>query len=251
MNDQPEPIPWDFLSIIECWNLYGLPLLLVLAVTIVVARRNRLIATDADAIAKQSARRLGLIHYLLALGFLLVLAQELFSINDVRTYLSVASIFALIFQFYIPAIAITANALVGFGLRRLSRVARNLAILWNLLCSALAILSIWLVYPRAYFDPARWPDLVVAKLLSVILLVILLLPRMKLAFAPGPTTNPERPDTALSVSSQSITTIDRAISLITILLLLIVASTVIVDISDWIVRVAFPSDLDVAPVNPS
>jgi hypothetical protein len=215
---------WDLLFLIDCWNLYALPTILVVTAIVVILRQSR--RTSGAGSSRRIVDRLGLIHYLLSLSFLIAIAQEWLSGGATGPQI------LLIKSLYAPLLSVVVNALLGFGLRRLSRRARLAAILWNAVWTLIALISMtWRVYYHATIDPARWPDdIFVAKLLPMLLFILLLLPPVKRVFdRSSPDDDPRE---------------NVVISLLALVALIILASTLTIDIADWTFRVAFPSAFD-------
>ena len=224
MPDVGDATPFDFLTLVAWWNLYGLPALLVIVVAVVVVKVWRHAAPSGMVDGALAVRRVGLIHYGLALRALIFLIQELLTMRT----MGVAESFVILIT---SAIGVVINPLLGLGLRRRPpRIwTRRLAIAWYSFLSAIAIYTTyWLWSFNPSIDPARWPDNLVWLGLPVFLLVVMLLSRTRRAFgsgqqrpAPEPST-PERP----------------WVSLPALLFLIVLGSTVAVEAVDWAYRTA-------------
>jgi hypothetical protein len=232
MPDDGDSTPFDFLTIVAWWNLYGLPMLLAVAAVVVLARR-RARPARVDGLVTDGAlavSRIGLIHYGLALRAGIFLAQELLSM---RTMGIPASPVILV----PAAVGVIINPLLGLGLRRRPprRRTRRCAAAWYTFLSVLAIYSTyWLWRFNPDIDPARWPDNLVWLGLPVFLWVAILLPRTGRAFAstasPHPSDRQPPPPPGWPW-----------VSLPTLLFLIVLSSTVAVDAIDWFHRMATES----------
>jgi hypothetical protein len=223
----------DFLTIVAWWNLYGLPVLLLLVVLVVVLTRRRArSATVAGMVADGTlaVRRIGLIHYGLALRAGIFLVQELLTMRIMGIPGSLVIL--------VPsAIGVVINPLLGLGMRRRPPRprTRQLAIAWYTLLASLAIYSTyWLWRYNATVDPARWPDNLVWLGLPVFLWVVMLLPRVRRAFAAKVkrTTNPSDQEPAPAPPAWP------WVSLSALLFLIVLSSTVAVELLDWVHRIA-------------
>jgi len=231
MPDDGDSTPYDFLTMVAWWNLYGLPVLLVavaVAVVVVLARRHARSAKVAGLVdGTLTVRRIGLIHYGLALRALIFLVQELLTMRTMGIPESPVIL--------IPsAIGVVINPLLGLGLRRRPPRARTRqwAIAWYTLLSLLAIYpTYWLWRYNPAVDPARWPDNLVWLGLPVFLWVVMLLPRTGRAFtATAESTNPSDREPAPPGWPW--------VSLPTLLFLIVLSSTVAVEAVDWAYRMA-------------
>lgn len=230
----------DFLTIVAWWNLYGLPALLVVVtvVVVVLGRRHARSAKVAGPVADGTlaVRRIGLIHYCLALRAAIFLVQELLTMRTMGIPESPVIL--------IPsAIGVVINPLLGLGLRRRPprRRTRWSAIAWYTFLSLLAIYTTyWFWQFSPGIDPARWPDDLIWLGLPVFLWVTMLLPRTRRAFAAKPATAkpPEFPELAPEPKGWP------WLSLLALLFLVVLSSTVAVEAVDWFHRFATePGDL--------
>jgi hypothetical protein len=187
-----------------------------------------------------AVRRIGLIHYGLALRALIFLVQELLTMRTMGIPESPVIL--------IPSvIGVVINPLLGLGLRR--RPPRSwtrwCAIAWYTFLSFLAIYATyWLWRNKAAVDPARWPDNLVWLGLPVFLWVVMLLPRTGRAFGAkadtGSTTNPSDQELASGPGSPGW----PWVSLSALLFLIVLSSTVAVEAVDWVHRlVTEPGEL--------
>src|SRR5260370_29139341 len=112
MPDVGDSFEWDFLTLAAWWNLYGLPvLLLAIATVTILARRRRGPAALASLDGNSTVRRVGLIHYAMALRALIQLVQELLALR----IMGIPQSFP-VFGLIPPAIALLLNPLFGLGL---------------------------------------------------------------------------------------------------------------------------------------
>ena len=236
---------WDFLTLVTLWNLYGLPLLLAVVAIGVVIRRHLTSSNAAGLDGWRSVRLIGSIHYALALRSLCQLMQELLTLRAMGIPESFASLITC-------ALSAAVNPLLGLGLRHRPPRARRWAISWYAFLSFFAIMAtLWLLRYHVEIDPARWPDHLVGYGLPLLLLAVMLLPRIKRAFAlesaprrdvgsePG---DPERTPATAQMLSTSTPARWTIASLLCLLLLIVVISTLIVDLADWAGRLVSRSD---------
>jgi len=237
-----EPIEWDFLTLVTWWNLYGLPVLLVVvAITVVIRRRAQSRAT-AGLDGLQTVHLIGLIHYGLALRALVQLVQELLALRAMGIPESLPTLI-------ICVLAVLINPLLGFALWRRRPRARRWAIAWYAFLSVIAIyVTLWRWRYHAEIDPARWPDDLAGSGLPLFLLVVMLLPRIKRVFAAKASSPPEpggeSSDGELAPNlapTRAAPTPARwtIVSLLSLLLLIIVISTLVVAVADWASRLFF------------
>jgi hypothetical protein len=238
----PEPedaIGWDFLAVIDGWILYGLPILLVVAVAASLRYGRSHAETGASSDSLRTVRRIGLIHCALAAQALIFLVQELLTMRTMGIPESHISL-------VIGSITTVMNTVLAFGLLGLSPIARRLALFWYALLSLISLLAMaWLYYYRVGIDPMKWPEQVVSKILPLFLLVVMFLPRVKRLFtnrtrvAP-PTGEPSNRDGAAALAEASVGR--WLISLAALLFLIVVCSNLVVDAAYWGYRLAFVSE---------
>ncbi|MFI5459145.1 MAG: hypothetical protein ACHRXM_27265 [Isosphaerales bacterium] len=238
-------IEWDFLTLVTLWNVYGLPVsLVVVAIVVLIGRRSRS-ATAVWLDGLRTVRLIGLIHYALALRAVVQLVQELLTMR----VMGVAESFANLICW---AVAVLVNPFLGLGLWRRRPRARRWAMAWYAFLSLIAIaVTLWRWRYHAVFDPARWPDDLVGNGLPLFLLGVMLLPRIKRVFA-AKASPPRDVDGELSgggpasALTPSVSTPAPAawtiVSLLCLLLLLIVISTLVVDLADWARRLVVESE---------
>jgi hypothetical protein len=189
---------------VPIWNVVGLPALLVV-VTVVRGR--------AGADRRGIVRRIGLIEYALALGWLIRIVSEVWAARSQG--LAQANLPILIAGLVSGLI----HASLGFGLRRFWKSARWLTIAWTLLTWALTILWTVLVTPSATFDPTEWPRFFLPLLLPAFVLWTLVLPATGRVFT---NRDDDRPSVALALGARWFK--------------VVVASGLVVDTLDWAVR---------------
>jgi hypothetical protein len=199
-------------------------------VVVLAWRRGRSGNVGGLADAPLALRRIGLIHYGLALRAGIFLLQELLSM---RTMGVPESLVILVTS----TVAVLINPFLGLGLRRRPPRTRTRwwALAWYTFLSLLAIWSIyWLWRYSPAIDPSRWPDDLVWLGLPLFLWVVMLSPRSGRAFAAKAesTTNP--PDQELAPARPGW----PWLSLPVLLFLIVLSSTVAVEVVDWVHRLA-------------
>jgi len=240
-----DSIEWSFLTLVTLWNLYGLPLLLAVVAGAVVIRRRSTSRAAAGLDGLRTVRLIGLIHYALALRSLCQLTQELLTLRAMGIPESFANLITC-------ALAVLVNPLLGLGLRHRPPRARRWAISWYAFLSLFAIgATLWLWRYHVEVDPARWPDHLVGYGLPLLLLGVMLLPRIKRVFAADAASRPEvgsepgdRERVPALTPTLSAPTRARwtIVSLLCLLLLMIVISTLVVDVADWASRLVIESE---------
>jgi hypothetical protein len=240
MLPEAEPRVWDLLTLIAWWNLYGLPVLLIVFALVVAIRRwNRPAAgskqepsDDNRALSPRwrlkAIRTIALIHLGLAVRAGIGLVQELLTLRaqGIPQSFPVTGI-------VIPAAEVMANLAIGHGLWRLRSWGRRAAIVWDALAAFItALVTVWQWKYRATVRLDQWPDYLVADVLPWFLLVVMLLPGTGSLFKlrrdvlqPGKVASPGPGQRRLSF-----------LWLLAVLLLIIVISTLLVDAADWLVR---------------
>ncbi len=240
MPPEAEPNTWDVLTLIAWWNLYGLPALLVgLALILAIRQRNRVVAdTRREPSEKNEAhnalwrlkviRTIALIHLGLAVRAGIGLIQELLTlrVQGIPQSFPVTGI-------VIPAAALMVDLVIGHGLWRLRPWGRWSAIVWDALVATItALVMVWQWKFRVAVRPDQWPDYLVADVLPWYLLVVMLLPGTRSLFAQA--------GEVLSFAGEALPrTRLRRLSwlwLLAVLLLVMVCSTLLVDTTDWLVR---------------
>ena len=81
MPEIEDAIEWDFITLVAWWNLYGLPVLLVVVAIAVLIRSRSRPATTPRQDSSRIVRRIGLIHCALAIQALIFLVQELLTMR--------------------------------------------------------------------------------------------------------------------------------------------------------------------------
>jgi hypothetical protein len=229
-------IEWDIGALVECWNLYGLPVLLASVAIVVVIRAWSRPAMTPSRDSSQIVFRIWLIHFALAIQALIFLIQALLTMRTMGIPESFVSPVA-------GLIDTVVNPVLAVGLLRRSSLTRRLAIAWYTIRSLLGILIIaWRWYYQVPFDLATWPELAVSRIMPLFLLTVMLLPRIKRVFVKG-----ARPEPLTAEASQPELPSPRTdapmswpiVSLATLLLLIVASSNLIVDAADWGYRLAF------------
>jgi hypothetical protein len=221
MPDVDGTSEWDFITLVAWWNLYGLPVLLA-AVAVFTGARNRyrapLTSADDGALALSYC---GYIHFALAIRALMHLTQELLTLR----VMGIPQSFPVV-GLLSPAVSVLVDSFLGLGLLRRRRAARWCAIAWYLFWSSIAVYVIrWLWHNNVPFDPAAWPDHVVSYGLTVYLLGVMFVPRVRRVFV-----NQTSPAAEVTAPAWP------ALSMPTLLCLIIVISTLAVDAADWAIR---------------
>jgi hypothetical protein len=239
MPEIEEAIEWDFVTLVAWWNLYGLPVLLSLVAIGVLIRARSRPATTTSRDSSQIVSRIGLIHCALAIQALILLVQALLTMGAMGIPESFVSPVA-------GLIDTVVNPVLAIGLLRRSSLTRRLAIAWYAVRSLLGILVIaWRWYYQVPFDLATWPELAVSRVMPLLLLTLMLLPRIKRVFVKE--AMPELPNDGTSHPELASPLVDAPVSwpiasLATLLLLIVVYSNVVVDAADWGYRLAFEAE---------
>jgi hypothetical protein len=229
-----DSIEWDFLTLISWWNLFGLPLLLLVVAAAVLIRQRRRPQAAAGLDALRTVRLIGLIHYGLALRALCQLTQELLTMRAMGISESFANLIT-------STLAVLVNPLLALRLRHQPPRGRWWAIAWYAFLSSIAIaVTRWLWHYHVEIDPARWPDHLIGYGLPLLLLAVMLLPRTRRAFAAAAACEPDRepadgePAPALTLTLRAVTPPRWSmVSLLILLLLIVVLSTLALDLIDW------------------
>ena len=201
-----ESVDDAILAVVSAWNVFGLPALLM--VVAAWSWRSNLVHGGRGA----TVRRLGLVHYGLALWTAAWLAGEL------RSYAGQGGFPANPWVTALPWVSFGAacDLAVGFGLRGLRRGARPAAVALALWRTALDILVTAVAMQHgATIDWTEWPRLAVSYVLAPFLLVVLLLPRTARAFRERdiPTDPPPTPDTALGLVARLMAVVVGSVAL--------------------------------------
>jgi hypothetical protein len=229
---------WDIVTLVAWWNLYGLPVLLLVVVIAIAVRRRSGSTTTRWQYRSRSIRRIGLIHCALALHALIALAQELLTVRTMGIPGSHVSLVGSL-------IGTIVNPVLAFGLLRQSQATRRLAIGWYVVLALIAVWVVaWLWHYGVYVDPATWPVQLVSKVMPFFLLLVMLLPQTKRLFARDPRSKiRDQPD-----DGEGSLPLTRAfagwsaVSLLTVLFLIVVCSNLVVDMADWGYRLTFESE---------
>jgi hypothetical protein len=199
----PATLDETLLAIAWYWNLFGLPVVLV-AATVWRARGEH----------RSVARDLGWIFIGMACWSLIWLGQALWAARGMGFVAA-----HLVLDLLVPLISAMVNLPIGFGLLRLNRWARWVAIPWCALRAAFGIYTASLVRYGSTLDWTEWPRLFVEHALPAAVFLLLLLP--------GPPIEQSR--------------FHQAIALLTRWLLVIVGSVVVLDALDFSARALFAS----------
>jgi hypothetical protein len=231
------PTEWDFVTLVAWWNLYGLPVLLVvIAITITIWRRSGPTTTRWQD-RSRAIRSIGLTHCALALHALISLGQELLTMRTMGIPASHVSLVG-------SSISTLVNPVLAFGLLRRSQAARRFAIGWYALLALIAVVvAAWMFRYGVYVDPATWPVQLVSKVMPFCLLFVMFMPLTKRLFAKDERSKlwgqPGGDETSLSPTEAQGWPI---VSLLTLLFLIVVCSNLVVDMVDWWYRLAFDSE---------
>ncbi len=237
-----DAIEWDFLTLVTLWNLYGLPLLLAVVAIGVLIRRHLTSSATAGLDGPRTVRLIALIQFALALRSWFQLTQELVTMRTMGVTESFASIITYTVGSFV-------NPLLALGLRHRPPRGRRWAISWYAFWSLIAVKAMhWRWRFSVQIDPARWPDDLVGYGLPLLLLGVMLMPRIKRVFAAEPASPPavgSQPADADRVPAaiQNLSTTTRPrwtiVSLVCLLLLIVLISTLVVDVTDWVRRLIF------------
>jgi hypothetical protein len=229
---------WDFVSLVAWWNLYGLPVLLVVVAIAVVVRRRSGPTTTRWQDRSRSIRRIALIHCALALHALISLVQELLTIRTMGIPESHISLVG-------STISTLVNPVLAFGLLRRSRTARWLAIGWYVILLLIAVVVVaWMFRYGVALDLATWPVQLVSKVMPVFLLLVMLLPLTKRVFA----ENARSENLTQKSQHEGSLPLPEApagwpvLPLSTLFFLIVVCSNLVVDTADWVYRLTFESE---------
>jgi hypothetical protein len=239
MPEMEDAIGWDFVTVVECWNLYGLPVLLALVALAVLVRRRSRPEPSGLSDSQRIVRRIGLIHCALAAQALIVLVQALLTMRTMGIPESFVSPIAGLLETLV-------NPVLAIGLLRRRSLTRRLAIVWYAIRSLLGILIIaWRWYYQVPIDLATWPELLVSRIMPLFLFAVMLLPRIKRVFVSGAKPGPlaaQTSDTELAPLLAEAPIGWPVVSLATLLLLIVAGSNLVVDTADWGYRLAFESE---------
>src|SRR3954447_27008032 len=154
MPPDAEPMEWDFPALVDAWNLYSLPALLVVVGAALVIRLLMRGATGTAGSRRTTVRTIALIHLGLAVRAGIGLAQELMTLRTqgIPQSFPVTGIVA-------PAVAVAINLIVGHGLWRLRPWGRRVAIGWDALVAIFTtLIAAWQWRFHAAVRLDQWPD---------------------------------------------------------------------------------------------
>ena len=237
MSDVDDAAGWDFFTVAAWWNLYGLPILLLIVLIVASLRNRSRAATTARQTAACTLRHVGLIHFVLAIHGLLALVQELLTL---RVMGIPESLISLVGAF----VSTIVNSILAVGFLRRRPRLRRVALVWYTWLSLLAaIVLVWLWYYRVYVDVVAWPEQLVSKLLPPFLLVLMMLPQIKRLFV-RPVVDTAAPDTRSSEEGGAIATPRTPrrlwlVSLSALFFLIVVCSNLGMSVAEWSHRLLF------------
>ena len=233
-----EPMGWDFPTLADGWNLYGLPALLALVVLAVICWRLRVRGTppqgevngqniDAALLASLGVIRLiALTHLGQAIRAGVGLARELLTLQSqgIPQSFPVTGIM-------VPVIAIVANLAIGHGLFHVRPWGRRAAISWNALVAVItALVAAWQWRYHATVRLDQWPDYLVSDGLPWFRLIVMLLPQTRCVFTAGRDRITDARRNAPGLGSGRLS----LVWLLALLLLIVVLSTLLVDAAGWL-----------------
>jgi hypothetical protein len=233
-----EPMGWDFPTLADGWNLYGLPALLALVVLAVICWRLRMPRTrppgevngqNIDAALRTSLgviRLIALTHLVQAIRAGVGLARELLTLQSqgIPQSFPVTGI-------VVPLIAIVANLAIGHGLFHVRPWGRRAAISWNALVAMItALVAVWQWRYHATVRLDQWPDYLVSDGLPWFRLIVILLPRTRCVFTVSPDRITDARRNAPGLGRRRLS----LVWLLALLLLIVVLSTLVVDAAGWL-----------------
>jgi hypothetical protein len=226
MTWSPEAVDAALVQGVALWNVYALPAVLAAVAVVSLVRGRGGGVGDARPWAdpRRVVRRVGLMHYGLALWSLTTVASELWAARAMGVLPSnpVTGLFG-------STLALLIDAPLGAGLRGFWRGAR-----WGAVVVAAfrTVVAAWVTaFSRqfgAVVDLDEWPRYAVARALPPFLLFVLLLPSTARAFRSRDATPPAPAPGPFGA----------AVALISRLFLVVVASVVVTDAVDAAARAA-------------
>ena len=233
--NEGEATEWDVVTLVAWWNLYALPVLLVVAAIAILVRRRAGARPNSSNDFARSIRRIGLIHCVLALHSLISLAQELLTIRIMGIPGSHVGLVG-------STISTLVNPALALGLLRWRQTARRFAIGWYVFLSVIAVVVVhWMYRYGVDVDPATWPVQLTSKVMPFFLLLVMLLPRTKSLFARSKQLN-QPGDGEGSLPLALAPAGWPVVSVLTVLFLVVVCSNLVVDTADWVYRLTFEAD---------
>jgi hypothetical protein len=241
-----EPMGWDFPTLADGWNLYGLPAILALVVLAVICWRLRARRTlpgvggheqdtdEALLISIGAIRLIALTHLVQAIRAGVGLARELLTLQSqgIPQSFPVTGIL-------VPVIAIMANLAIGHGLFHLRPWGRRVAITWNALVAVItAIVAAWQWRYQATVRLDQWPDYLVSDGLPWFRLVVMLLPQTRTVFTAGRERLLEVRRNAPGLGRRGLS----LVWLLALLFLIVVLSTLLVDAAGWLASAVSEGD---------
>ena len=233
--NEGEATEWDVVTLVAWWNLYALPVLLVVAAIAFLVRRRSGARLNSSNDFARSIRRIGLIHCVLALHSLISLAQELLTIRIMGIPGSHVGLVG-------STISTLVNPALALGLLGWRQTARRFAIGWYVFLSVIAVVVVhWMYRYGVDVDPATWPVQLTSKVMPFFLLLVMLLPRTKSLFARSKQLN-QPGDGEGSLPLALAPAGWPVVSVLTVLFLVVVCSNLVVDTADWVYRLTFEAD---------
>jgi hypothetical protein len=231
MPDSDGPIPWDFRTVLLCWNLCALPALLVSAAVFLTFRNRRLARNISDAIASDGRRLVkiaAIIHLGISVQSLVRLTQELLTMREMGVTESFVNLVGQSFS-------VIVNPLLALGFWRGWRAARYTSIPWYVLLSVISVIvtRFNLRFPAA-LDPLWWADYFAGRLMPLFLLFVMFLPRVKRVFAPPKVKAAADIEQASNEPAPAGNARWSSISIIALLCSIVVFSNLAVDTANWV-----------------
>jgi hypothetical protein len=233
--NEGEATEWDVVTLVAWWNLYALPVVLVVAAIAILVRRRASARPNFSEDLARSIRRIGLIHCVLALHSLIALVQEVLTIRIMGIPGSHVGLIG-------STISTLVNPALALGLLGWRQTARRFAIGWYVFLSVIAVVVVhWMYRYGVDVDPATWPVQLTSKVMPFFLLLVMLLPRTKRLFAQSkqlsqPADGEGSLPLALAPAGWPV------VSVLTVLFLVVVCSNLAVDMADWVHRLTFEAD---------
>jgi hypothetical protein len=233
MPEGPEPVAWDFLTFVTGWNLFALPVLLLVTGVVVFLKDRRRRTANPKAIGldgRRTVRIVALIHLGLGLHGAMRLVQELLTMR----VMGVTESFA---NFIVEVVSVIVNPLLAIGFWRTWRMARYWAIAWYVFLTAIAVYVVhWYWHYQVPVEPRSWPNHLASRVMPLFLLVVMFLPQVKQVFARQKTQTAASDERDANEPAPALGACWSVVSLIALLFLIVVASNLTVDTADWIER---------------
>ena len=166
------------IRVIEGWNVFGLPALLVFLA--VLSARNS--SGDAEREGQKTVALLGRVHLALAFWSLTTIVSELWAYRAMGIFPTnpITGLFG-------STIMMIADLLIALGLLRRWRLIRWLAIFWSLFRTALAVfVAVWFWQYSHRIDWTEWPRDLLYWGFPPFEIVVLLMPSTSRVFRKTP-----------------------------------------------------------------